>query len=54
MIYYMGFGLLIISVLLALLSLRKQKELEELKTVRKELKKSRVIFTHHSSSSVSK
>ncbi len=52
MIYYVSFGLLVISILLSLWSLHKQNELGELKIVHKELKKSRVIFIH--SSSVSK
>jgi hypothetical protein len=54
MIYYIIVFLLLISILLALWSLKRQGELQELKTVKKDLKKSRIIFAYSSSSEVSK
>lgn len=49
MIYFIIIGLAILSIVMALWSLQKQKKLDELKVVKKELKKGRVIFNHSSS-----
>lgn len=48
MIYLIAVSILIVSVLMALWSLKKQKKIEEVKVVKKELKKGRVIFNQSS------
>jgi hypothetical protein len=49
MFFYITITIAIISVLLALSSLKKQSNLKEIKKVKKELAKKRVIYQRESS-----
>ena len=48
---YVTIGIAVISVFLAIVSLRKQNKMDEVKRVKRKLKSSKVIFYRDSSSS---